>query len=114
MAAKFDLLKSAKGQFRFNLKAGNGHIILTSEHYTSKAGAENGVRSVKTNATNDERFERKTSKSNEPYFVLKAGNGQVIGTSEMYSSLSAMEKGIDSVKRNAPDAEVSDLTELAL
>jgi uncharacterized protein YegP (UPF0339 family) len=53
---------------------------------------------------------RKNSKKGEPYFVLKAANGKVIGTSEMYSSESAMNDGIKSVKKNAPDAKVEDLT----
>ena len=68
----------------------------------AKAGATNGIESVRKNAPLDERFERKTSKADEPYFVLKADNGEVIGVSEMYSSKSAMENGIESVKKNAP------------
>ena len=58
----------------------------------------------------DERYERKTSTKSEPYFNLKAANGQVIGHSEMYSSTSAMENGIASVKKNAPTATVVDRT----
>ena len=110
MAAKFDLKKTANDKFMFNLKAGNGEIILTSEMYESKSAAENGIDSVKENAPNDDRYERKTSKSDQPYFVLKAANHQVIGQSEMYSSTSAMENGIESVKKNAPDARIDDQT----
>ena len=110
MAGKFDLKKSPSGKFMFNLKAGNGQIILTSELYETKASAENGIESVKKNAADDGRYERRESKKSEPYFVLKAGNGQVIGMSEMYSSTSAMENGIESVKKNGPDAEVEDNT----
>lgn len=110
MAAKFEIHKSANGQFFFRLKAGNGEIILASEMYSSKAAAECGVASVKTNAADDARFERKTSKAGEPYFVLTAANGQTIGKSEMYSGTSAMEKGIASVTTNAPAAAVNDLT----
>ncbi|WP_027951001.1 YegP family protein [Haliea salexigens] len=110
MAGKFDLKKSPSGKFMFNLKAGNGQIILTSELYESKAAAENGIESVKKNAADDSRYERKTSKANEPYFTLKAGNGQVIGKSEMYSGATAMENGITSVKTNGPTAEVVDNT----
>ena len=50
MAGKFELYKDAGGKFRFRLKAGNGEIIASSEAYTSKAAAENGIQSVKTNA----------------------------------------------------------------
>ncbi len=104
MAAKFELKSNAKGQFSFNLKAGNGQVILTSETYDSRAAAENGIESVRKNAASADRFERKTSKKNEPYFVLKAGNGEVIGRSEMYSAAAAMENGIQSVMKSAPGA----------
>ena len=110
MAAKFDL-KAAKGeQFMFNLKAGNGEIILTSELYKQKSSAENGIESVRKNAPDDARYDRRIAKNDEPYFVLKAGNGEIIGKSEMYSSNAAMEKGIASVKANAPVAVISDET----
>ncbi len=110
MAGKFDLKKSPSGKFMFNLKAGNGQIILTSELYESKSAAENGIESVKKNAGDDGRYERKESKKGEPFFVLKAANGQVIGKSEMYSGNSAMENGIESVKTNGPSAEVANNT----
>ncbi len=111
MAAKYELKKSSDNQFMFNLKAGNGEVILTSERYTAKASALNGIESVKTNSPDDSRYERKTSKAEEPYFVLKATNGEVIGKSEMYSSMAAMEKGIASVKANGPSAAVNDTTD---
>ncbi|MGL4767036.1 MAG: YegP family protein [Formosimonas sp.] len=106
MAGKFELSTTANGKFMFNLKAGNGQIILTSQMYESKDSATKGIESVKANAPLDERFSRETSAKDEPYFTLKASNGQVIGRSEMYSSASAMENGITSVKTNAPDAPV--------
>ncbi|EEB80415.1 conserved domain protein [marine gamma proteobacterium HTCC2148] len=93
----------------FNLKAANGQIILTSELYESKKAAENGISSVKKNAGNDARFERKVSKKGQPYFSLNAANGQSIGKSEMYSGNAGMENGIASVKKNA-DARVEDNT----
>lgn len=110
MAAKFEIKKGNNGQFHFNLKAANGGIIFSSERYKAKAGAENGIESVKKNAADDARFERKKSRNDEPYFVLKAANGETLGRSEMYSSKSAMEKGIRSVRTNAPTAAVHDLT----
>ncbi len=111
MAGKFEITQSKNGKFLFNLKAGNGQVILTSQMYETKTSATQGIESCKTNGALDERFERATSKASEPYFNLKAGNGQVIGRSEMYSSVAAMENGIKSVKTNAPDASVNDLTE---
>jgi hypothetical protein len=106
--AKFDLEKSATGKYFFNLKAGNGRTILTSEMYEAKGGATNGIESVKRNAPDENRYERKTSTNGEPYFVLKAANGEPIGRSENYSSVAAMENGIESVKENAPLAEIED------
>lgn len=109
MAGYFELKPAAGGKFSFNLKAANHQVILTSEVYTGKAAAEGGIASVKKNSTDDSRFERKTAKDGSAYFVLTATNGQTIGKSEMYSSASAMENGIASVKTNAPTASVKDL-----
>jgi len=106
----FELYQDKVKQYRFRLKAGNGQNILASEGYTTKSACENGIASVKTNAPNDVRYARLTAKNGSPYFNLKASNGQVIGTSEMYSSTSAMENGIASVKTNAPSAAIDDLT----
>lgn len=100
----------ATGEFQFELKATNGQGILASEGYTTMAACKNGIESVKKNAADEGRFERKEAKNGSPYFVLKAGNGQVIGTSEMYSSESARDNGIASVMKNAPEAEVVDET----
>jgi len=110
MAAKFELKKAKSGDFFFTLKAANGQAILASEQYKAKASAENGIVSVKKNAPDDARYQRKTAKNGKPYFVLTATNGQVIGQSEMYETAAAMENGIASVKKNAPDAKVEDLT----
>ncbi|MCO5332860.1 MAG: YegP family protein, partial [Pyrinomonadaceae bacterium] len=96
------------GKFHFNLKASNGQVILTSEKYESRAAAVKGIASVKKNAGNDKRFERKTAKDGSPYFVLTASNGEVIGKSEMYKAARSMENGIASVGKHAPDAAVAD------
>ena len=108
--AKFEITQRKNGEFQFNLKASNGEIILTSEGYTAKEGCKNGIESVKKNSQNDDRFERKLSSNGKFFFNLKATNGQVIGTSEMYESETSREKGIASVKKNAPSAEIVDLT----
>lgn len=110
MAGKFVVTKTKSGKFMFNLKAGNGEIILTSEEYNAKASALNGIESVKKNAVDDARYESKVNKKGQPFFVLKAGNNEPIGKSETYSSESAMENGIKSVKTNAPGAAVDDQT----
>ncbi len=108
MAGKFEIKNSANGKFHFNLKAGNGQIILSSETYETRGACENGIESVKKNAADAGRFEKRTSAKGDPYFVIKAGNGQEIGRSEMYSSDAACDNGIESVKTNAPTAEIVD------
>ncbi|MFN3753971.1 YegP family protein [Flavobacterium sp.] len=107
---KFVITKRTNGDFQFNLKAGNGQVILTSQGYSTKASCENGVESVKKNAPDDARYERKTSSNGKDYFNLTASNGQIIGSSEMYESTAARENGIESVKKNAPEADVEDLS----
>ncbi len=111
MAGKFEIKKSKSDKFHFNLKAGNGQIILSSEMYDGKPACLNGIESVKKNAVDDKRFEKRESSKGDPYFILKAGNGQEIGRSEMYSSMSACDNGIQSVKTNAPDAATDDTTD---
>ena len=107
---KFVISKRTNGEFQFNLKADNGQVILTSEGYSAKAGCENGISSVKTNSQDDSKFDRKTSSNGKPNFNLKATNGQIIGTSEMYESTSGRDNGIESVKNNAPSASTEDLS----
>jgi len=108
--AKFEISKRKNGEFQFNLKANNGEVILTSEGYSSKTSCKSGINSVITNASNDSRFDLKSSKNGKFYFNLKALNGQIIGTSEMYSTESARNNGVDSVKSNAPGTQIVDLT----
>jgi uncharacterized protein YegP (UPF0339 family) len=107
---KFVIKTRTNGEFQFNLKAGNGEIILASEGYTTKAACENGIESVKKNSAEDKRFDRLESKNGKYYFNLKATNGQIIGTSEMYESKASRDNGIESVKKNAPDAVTDDQT----
>jgi uncharacterized protein YegP (UPF0339 family) len=108
--SKFVITKRSNGEYQFNLKAGNGQTILSSEGYSSKAGCDNGIDSVRKNSQDDSKYDRKTSSNGKPYFNLKATNGQIIGTSEMYESEAARDNGIASVKTNAPDATVDDQT----
>lgn len=106
---KFEIKKRKDGEFQFNLKASNGQIILSSEGYTAKDSCLNGINSVKRNAPDDSKYDRKVSTNGKPYFNLKASNGQIIGTSEMYESTDAREKGIESVKKNAPAADIVEI-----
>jgi len=107
---KFVISKRKNGEFQFNLLAGNGEIILTSEGYASKPSCLNGVKSVMKNASDVKRFESKVAKNGKFHFNLKATNGQVIGSSEMYESQSTCENGIASVKKNVVSAKVEDKT----
>jgi uncharacterized protein len=107
---KFVITKRTNGEFQFNLKAGNGQTILSSEGYSSKPNCQSGIESVKNNSQDDSKYDRKTSANGKFYFNLKATNGQIIGTSEMYESESSREGGISSVKTNAADATVEDLS----
>jgi len=105
----YEIKKSTDGKFMFNLKAANGEVILTSEMYIQKDGAVGGIESVRSNGTSDANFDMRSSSANQPYFVLKAANHEVIGTSEMYSSEAAARKGIESVKLNCGSTEVNDI-----
>lgn len=100
MAGWFVLSKNDKGQFSFALKAGNGETILRSEQYESKASAENGIASVQKNSADETRFDRKEASDGRFYFNLKAGNHQIIGTSQMYKTTASRDAGIESVKTN--------------
>ena len=101
---RFKISDSPGGQFTFNLTASNGEIILASERYASRDSAKNGIAAVKTNATIDERYARKESSNGKHYFVLRAGNHEVVGTSELYNTAGSRDAGIASVKTNAPIA----------
>lgn len=110
MSGKFEIYTDKAGECRFRLKASNGQTILASEGYKTKASCLNGVESVKKNAPNDALYERKQTLAGKFMFNLKASNGQVIGTSESYETSAARDNGIESVKKNAPDATVVELT----
>ena len=119
---KFVIRRTNTG-IKFDLKAGNGEVIATSEVYKSLKSCLNGVESVKKNApianledqTAEEyakekcpKFEMYIDKTGEYRFRLKATNGQTIATSEGYSAKAGCLNGIDSVKRNASDAEIDE------
>jgi len=115
---KFVVKETATG-VKFDLKATNGQVIATSEVYTTKAACLKGIESVKNNCVGEvedqtvenfetvkhPKFEMYQDKAGEYRFRLKAKNGEVIATSEGYTTKSACENGIESVKKNAPEAE---------
>lgn len=115
------VIKTVKSGIKFDLKAGNGEIIASSEVYSSKASCENGVESVRKNAPiaaledqtaegfeqqKNPKFEMYTDKAGEFRFRLKARNGEIIAVSEGYKAKASCLNGIESVRKNAPDAAV--------
>lgn len=108
MNGRFLIYKSKDEQFYFNLLAGNGEHILTSELYTAKQSVHAGIESVKRSAPIDQQYDRRTDARGKSYFVLKAKNGEILGKSQSYSSNGALENGIQSVKTSAPSAVIED------
>jgi uncharacterized protein YegP (UPF0339 family) len=114
-------VKTVKTGIKFNLKANNGEIIAVSEVYTTKSACLNGIESVRKNAPiapvedqtvegfaaeTNPKFEVYVDKAGEFRFRLKARNGEIIAASEGYKAKASCLNGIESVKKNAPDAEV--------
>ncbi len=117
---KFVIRKTNTG-VKFDLKAGNGEVIATSEVYTSDAACKNGIASVQKNAPiaavenqtaegyateKNPKFEVYKDKAGEFRFRLKATNGQIIAVGEGYKALASCMNGIESVKKNAVDAKI--------
>ncbi len=115
------VIKTVKTGIKFDLKAGNGEVIATSEVYTSESACKNGIESVRKNAAaakledqtaenyetvTNPKFEVYTDKAGEYRFRLKARNGEIIAVSEGYKAKASCLNGIESVRKNAPDAEV--------
>ena len=118
--SKFVIRKVATG-IKFDLKATNGQVIATSEVYTTEAACRNGIESVKKNAAvaklenqtvegfetvTNPKFEMYEDKAGEFRFRLKARNGEVIAVSEGYTAKASCLNGIESVTKNAPEAEI--------
>lgn len=110
MAGTFELYRDKGGSFRFRLKAGNGEIVLSSEGYTAKASAKNGIASVQKNGGKKESFVKTETRAGKYRFNLKARNHAVIGTSQSYDSASSRDNGIEAVGRAAKGARTKDLT----
>lgn len=106
MSGKFTVFTGKNGEIYFNLKAGNGEIILQSQGYKDRSGAHNGIASVRKNAPEAAHYEKKVAANGKFHFNLKAATHQVIGSSEMYESERSCDAGIASVMANAPDAKL--------
>ena len=121
MAGKFEIKTTASGKFKFALKAGNGEIIADSQQYATIAACKKGIESVRRNAVDakiedqtvepveevtNPKFQVYTDKAGEIRFRLLARNGEIIATGEGYKAKAGCLKGIDSIRRNAPEAEV--------
>jgi uncharacterized protein len=109
MAGWYELNKNAKDQYAFVLKAGNGEVILRSETYEAKASAENGIASVQKNSGEAARYSIETAKDGRMYFNLKAGNHQIIGTSQMYKDEAGRDNGIKSCMTNGSSKTVKEV-----
>ncbi|HPF72887.1 MAG TPA: YegP family protein [Xanthomonadaceae bacterium] len=108
MAGKFACSTGSDGKFYFSLKAANGEIILSSQGYADKGGRDNGIESVRKNGGDAGNFRKEVAKDGRFFFNLVAGNGQVIGKSQMYKTESGRDNGIESVGKNAAGASVVD------
>lgn len=106
----YELTATSNGQFRFALRTADGDTLLNSETYVQKASAQNGIESVQANAANDARYERLTASDGRAYFNLKAGNGQVIGTSPMFATDAARDAAIAATMTEGASTRVDDKT----
>lgn len=110
MKGHYEIKKGDGGNFHFTLHASNHEVILASQVYSSKAATRSGIESARENGPNSHRYERKLSSVGEPYFVLKAGNGEIIGSSEMYGSEASRDDGVQAVIANSGSILVKDLS----
>ncbi|MEX1132871.1 MAG: YegP family protein [Flavobacteriales bacterium] len=105
-SGSFEVKTDKAGEYRFNLLASNGQVILSSEGYVRKESCLKGIESVRRHSADDRFFERTIAANGKYHFNLKAANGEVIGTSQMYADAAGMENGIGSVRSHAAEAVV--------
>lgn len=110
MSGFFELSKTSDGQFRFSLKADEKSTLLASETYHTKGSAEGGIASVRSNCADTARYEKKVAGNGKFFFNLKAGNGQVIGTSPMYASAEGRDAAIAASMAAGAGATLQDKT----
>lgn len=106
MSGWYELSMTTNEKHAFVLKAANAEVILTSQSYEAKSSAQDGIASVQKNSADAAMFESNIAEDGRFYFNLKAGNGQVIGTSQMYTTESARAVGIASVETNGASTDV--------
>lgn len=105
----FEIRENKNAEYYYVLKARNGEVILTGEGCSTKASCENTIESVRKNSFYEERFVKMFSKDEKPYFILKAGNGQIVGKSRHYNSVASRDNGIESVRKNAETAKIVEI-----
>lgn len=111
--ARFHTFKGEDGQYYFNLKGGNGEILLSSEGYTSTAGRQNGIDSVKANGSKRENYETRLAMNGQYYFVLKAANNKVIADGETYVSKSNVEAARNRIARLVTNIKITEAPRVA-
>lgn len=108
---RYEIRKDSSGDFRFNLKAANNEIILSSsEGYVNKSDCRNAIGICQRNAPGDAFYDRRTASDGSFYFTLRSGNGRDIGRSETYPTVQARERGIEAVRRAGATLTVTDNT----
>lgn len=110
MPGTFHLRKTADGQFRFTLEAGNGQLLLVSEAYPARSAALGGIEAVRRSVAGEAAFEPLTGEDGHPCFILRGADGRLLGHSQGFASAAGCRLGIDSVRRHAPAAELADET----
>jgi uncharacterized protein YegP (UPF0339 family) len=117
------VIRKTAGGYKFDLKASNGETVATSEGYTSRALCLAGIRSVRKNGVTEKledqsiptafltnpKFELYRDRGGKYRFRLRARNGQIIASSEAYSTHGACLGGIESVRQNAPSEDIEEI-----
>ena len=96
-AGRFELFVGQDGQHYFHLLAKNGAKVLVSEGYAKRQGAEAGVKACQKNGVDANNYDLRQAKNGQYYFDLLGGNGEIIGTSELYVTKSNAVKAINAV-----------------
>ena len=112
--AEFVVSKNTNDLYYFRLRANNGQLLLSSEGYVSKVGCLNGVESVKSNGRDQNRYDKRTTSNVNYYFNLKAMNGQILGTSEIYETAAARDNAMKTVQSTVTDTLLDDETVMKL
>lgn len=108
MEAQFEIEKSENDQYFFRLRSSGDKILLYSETFTTKASAKGSIASVKANATTGSRYESRKTTDDRYYFVLKAGNGEILGRGTYQDTATSRDAAIATTKKEAPDAKTVD------